>query len=356
MVLGKYIKSLLDQRKQVILPGFGNLEVKESPGAVPDAGEMLIPPGLRIRFDSGYSKDDGQLAAAMAGGEKVDEEEARQQVLELVDTIKFSLDKGEPYLIPGVGSFTRNSDGKVIFRKEKEWILDPEQYGLEPLDLLELDEAGEIETVPEPPVRIEADESFAVEPQHAGFSLQQETAGPATPGRAIRRGSRAEHRPGRWRAIWLVAGALIVVLIVLILIPTNNVNLPGRKSHPLPVNTGSAPAQPPPVEGQDMNDPSDFESLTPESLENEPVEAIEKQEAADLNKYFLIAGSFSHLKNASDLQDQLKAGGVSAEVMITENRMYRVSVGAFPTIGEAEKELARIKSLPGLESCWILSN
>jgi cell division protein FtsN len=92
-------------------------------------------------------------------------------------------------------------------------------------------------------------------------------------------------------------------------------------------------------------------------LENEPAEAIETAPPnAEQNKYFLIAGSFSHLKNASDLQDQLKAKGINAEVMITENRMYRVSVGSFATIGEAETELARVKSRPGLESCWILSN
>jgi cell division protein FtsN len=165
------------------------------------------------------------------------------------------------------------------------------------------------------------------------------------------------HKSHRWRAIWFVAGALIVVLVVLILIPADNINIPGRKSTPPPVNTGQDQEQQPAASGQDAGQPSEFESLTPESLENEPAELIEEpvQDVAS-NKYFLIAGSFSHLRNASDLQDRLKASGVSAEVMITENRMYRVSVGAFPTVTEAEKELARIQALPGLESCWILSN
>ncbi|MEJ2596478.1 MAG: SPOR domain-containing protein [bacterium] len=353
MVLGKYIKLLLDDRKRVILPGFGNLEVKEPEGVLSDASEALTPPGIRVKFDSGFSKDDGRLAAALAGGENIEEEEARQQVLELVDAIKFALDKGESYNLPGVGSFIRNSDGKVSFRKEAGWILEPGQFGLEPLDLLELDETVEIEPAPEAPVQIEADESFAVEPQKTDFSVQS----PPTSGRKAVTQEHRAHKPGRWRAIWFVAGALIVVLIVLILIPTDVVNIPGRKTAPPPATT-----QPDQRQGSTAGDPgaanpSEFESLTPESLENEPAEQMDEpeQDAVD-DKYFLIAGSFNHLRNASDLQDRLKANGVSAEVMITENRMYRVSVGSFPTITEAEKELSRVKSLPGLESCWILSN
>ena len=91
---------------------------------------------IRVKFDSGFSKDDGTLAATLAEGEKMEEEEARQQVLELVDAIKFALDKGESYRIPDVGSFIRDSDGKVSFRKDTGWILEPGQFGLEPLDLL----------------------------------------------------------------------------------------------------------------------------------------------------------------------------------------------------------------------------
>ena len=75
-----------------------------------------------------------------------------------------------------------------------------------------------------------------------------------------------------------------------------------------------------------------------------------------INNFYIIAGSFSKLKNASDLQDQLKKRGFDAEVMITENRMYRVSVAAYSTKEEAEKELRQIKSEPGLQSAWLLSN
>jgi cell division protein FtsN len=56
------------------------------------------------------------------------------------------------------------------------------------------------------------------------------------------------------------------------------------------------------------------------------------------------------------MQDELKARGLQAEMMITENRMYRVSIGSFATEQDAEKALSGIKTKPGLESAWILSN
>ncbi|MGW8315710.1 MAG: SPOR domain-containing protein [Bacteroidales bacterium] len=358
MIIGKYIKLLLGEGKRVMLPGFGNLKLKASGNTAAGEGDLMEPPGPRIRFDGGFSKDDGILADAIANGEKIDQEEAKQQVLELVDAIKFALDKGEPYQLHELGSFKRDSDGKVHFRVDPSWILHPEQFGLEPLDLLELDENGQIEDVPQEPVQLTNDEPFAVEterpgPVHRGPSVR------TAPHRSDTLSGGEKSQPGRWRAIWIVAGALIIILVVLIMIPADKLNIPGRKPPPPAVTVpeeGSGAQATPPAEEMTQEE-SDFESLTPERLEEEPAETIEAEpRAAEQNKYFLIAGSFNHLRNASDLQDKLKDKGIDAEVMITENRMYRVSVGSFPTIGEAESELARVKSRPGLESCWILSN
>ena len=76
----------------------------------------------------------------------------------------------------------------------------------------------------------------------------------------------------------------------------------------------------------------------------------------ETHTFFIIAGSFKNLKNASDLQDKLNARGFQAELMVTENRMYRVSVASYATKDEAEKGLYEITSEPGLKSCWLLSN
>jgi len=128
---------LLDERKRVILPGFGNLEVIAPEGTQTPSGNRIRPPGISVRFDTSISKDDDLLAETLAAGEVLERDEAQQRVLELVDAIRFSLDKGEDFLLPEAGTFSRDADGKIHFQADPAWVLEPDQYGLESMDLLE---------------------------------------------------------------------------------------------------------------------------------------------------------------------------------------------------------------------------
>lgn len=334
MIIGKYIKSLLEDRTRVILPGFGNLEVVLSEGRKTASGKRLDPPGLAVKFDTGFSKDDGILAEAMAAGEVMEREEAQQQVLELVDAIKFSLDKGENFSLPETGTFSRDADGKTHFQADPAWVLEPEQYGLEPMELLELeelptDEKGTQTTRTDSKTSTQVTELAPPKPKPKSF---------------------------RWRVIWLVAAALIVALVVLVLIPSDETeNGERRKLFNRQPDTEAVEQEGVVEEQQDVV--TEEQTDSPETGVPE-TEAEEEQTppVEESNNFFIIAGSFSKLKNASDLQDQLNSRGYNAEVMITENRMYRVSVASYATKEEAENALSQIKSEPGLQSCWLLSN
>ena len=338
MIIGKYIKNLLEDRTRVILPGFGNLEVILVEGKKAGTEKRLDPPGKSVKFDAGFSKDDGLLAEAMAAGEVLEQEEANQRVLELVDAIKFSLDKGEDFVLPETGTFTRDEDGKVHFLMDPTWVLEADLYGLESMELLELDDPK--------------NEEEAV--QGAGKDAK------TTAGITELAPPKPKPKSKRYRVIWLVAAALIVVLVVLILVPSEDPeNREGRRffdrqkdrefvDQPDP----SADEQPAGEQDQVLDsEPVPQDTETEAETEEEEPPAVEESK-----NFFIIAGSFSKLNNASDLQDQLNSKGYDAEVMITENRMYRVSVASFATKAEAERELSRIKSEPGLESCWLLSN
>ena len=378
MIVGKYIKQLLDERKQVVLPGFGNLEVKESGGGVPASGRMIDPPGTWVRFDSGFSKDDGLLASVYGAGEELSGEEAGQRVLELVDSIKFALDKGEPYAIPETGSFTRDDDGKVHFKVDPGWVIEPDQYGLESMDLLELEDIpADEEKAPEKPV--EKSTNGVPESKAKPLTTQGSTTQGSTTPVSSTSGTRsskpkprlAASQPQkkstrhimRWRVIWIVAGVLIVILIALIFIPVDSI----RNRKPTdPVVNGTEGMEAQSQEGSSAtNEGSATTTTGQQNAEGQPAEGAETETAtateeiqpvAAEKNYFIVAGSFKHLKNASDLQDQLKAKGYQAEVMVTENRMYRVSVASFATKNEAERSLAEVKAVPGLKSCWLLSN
>ncbi len=346
MVIGIYIRMLLDERKRVILPGFGNLEVKTPEGAALPSGNRIYPPGVSVRFDAGFSKDDGKLAERLAEGEELEREEAQEQILELVDAIKFMMDKGEVYVLPEAGTFSRDEDGKVHFTADPDWILEPDQYGLESMDLLELEELPEEKET-------QTKEETVREPE-----LQSEPK--VTP-----LASPIPKRKGKkWRVIWVVAAALIAILAVLILIPSEEFRTSetGRRFF-------SKKPQPEMLEqeqaGTDQGESETDGQVTAPSTDTESQETEtmgadtgldESAPAEEAHKFFIIAGSFKKLKNASDLQDQLKGRGYDAEVMITENRMYRVSVASFATKEEAQRELSQLNNQPGLQSCWLLSN
>jgi len=333
MIIGKYIRMLLDERKRVILPGFGNLEVYVPEGTQTPSGNRIDPPGTSVRFDTSFSKDDGVLAETMAAGEVLEREEAQQRVLELIDAVKFSLYRGEDFLLPEAGTFKKNADGKIFFQVDPDWVLEPDQYGLESMDLLEL-------------------EDYSIEEEKTN---ETETVSKASPKVTTLAPPKPKPKSKRWRVIWLVAAVLIIVLAVLILIPSEEgengerKGLFSKKADQELIDQQEAPANQP-EEAEEQVTPTETEQTVSEA---EEVQALPVEEA---NSFYIIAGSFNKLKNASDLQDKLNSRGFNAEVMITENRMYRVSVASYATKGEAEKALSRIKSEPDLQSCWLLSN
>ena len=343
MTLGKYIRDLLDEKKRVILAGFGNLELKTQDKDQSPSGSRIDPPGISVRFDSSFSKDDGLLASAYAEGEELEGDEAQQRVLELIDAIKFALDKGDSYILPETGTFVRDEDGKVKFQVDPAWLLETDQYGLESMDLLELEE------LPSEEEKTEA-EKEAPKTVVAPAPEPAQKVTPLAP-------AKPKSKPRKWRVIWVFAALLIVVLVVLILVPTDETGN-GERSWKF---LNRKPAEE--VVDQEVSTPVDVETTDDEQDPGQAAEAPDvTQETEDpvpvevTNNYFVIAGSFKNLGNASDLQDRLKQKGFDAEVMITENRMYRVSVTSFATKEEAKKGLAEIKSKPGLESCWLLSN
>jgi cell division protein FtsN/nucleoid DNA-binding protein len=364
MNLGTYIRALLDFKERVVLAGFGTLEIRSPDRAEPPSGKRIDPPGKSVRFDSSYSKDDGLLASSVAEGEGIDRDEAQQRVLELIDAIKFALDRGTSYTLPETGTFIRDDDGKVRFQTDPDWLLEPDQFGLEAMELLELeDEVSGEEPAVEDKATTTASAASAASASAASATPTSATPTSATP--ASEPASKVtplappepKKRTRKWRVVWMVAALLVVVLVVLILLPTGE-NEGGEsrlifwKRKP-PVEEVETQGSDTPG-GQEISPAQEVEETETPPPTTQETEVTAPPEVAD--SYFIIAGSFSNLGNASDLQDRLKDRGFEAEVMITENRQYRVSVSSYSSKEEAIKGLAEIKKMPGMESCWLLSN
>ncbi len=450
-MIGKYVRALLEEGQEVVLPGFARLSLKEHselPGS--DEGRFL-PPGRSIRIDSTHTLDNGLLASAYSKGEQLSDDEAVQQVLELVDAIRFALDTGESYPLQEVGVFSRDEDGRLVFTTDPSWQPVPEQYGLEPMDLEELDHPpledergktaegpgemdeapgetavgpGEMDEAPgetaeppvdqledsgetaEPPVeQLEAsgetapppeavadgsatmeeakDESLGAthsdnlegHPEIPSFSPKVTRDKPAESGASVTQlapplGRQREPKTLRrsakpWRAIFLVVVLLVIVLAILLMIPSDFISSRKHNKEVKQANKAAVERIDEPSGEQDGARKSSGEGQeeTGGSAAGDAVDkgsAITNDEADETvvePVYFLIAGSFQHLKNASECQDELmKLGYDGAEVMFTENRMYRVSVASFVSKKEAEEALRTLKGKEGLQGIWLLAN
>ena len=97
------------------------------------------------------------------------------------------------------------------------------------------------------------------------------------------------------------------------------------------------------------------EELTPTPGNETIKESKQETQVVPEDHYFTIAGSFSNLANATELKVTLEAKGFPAEIIITENRMYRVSIQSYPTKEEAVNDLQRVRSGSGVSGAWVLT-
>ena len=341
--LGTYIRQILSERESVVFPGFGSLIITEGRGTKGADGK-IEPPGPVVIFDPTHPKSDGKLAEVYAGSENVDPEEARQQLLELVDAIKFKLDKGEKYTLEQVGTFSRDDENRVHFTKDPSWVIDPDTFGLESLDILEL-ESEQAEQ--QEPAR--EDEPTGKSDLSTGFKEDPVLSGDKPTMHAIQR------RPvNKWKIIWIVVGSLIAVLALILLIPSgNNVEFGKEGIVIREIDEGRDSS----AGDHSMKPAGDDASVTDQEKEEEEIMVDESSITPPVqqNRYFIIAGSFQNLQNATELMNSLKSAGFPAEMIITENRLYRVSIKSYAEKEEAIRDLSRVKAESGVSSAWVMT-
>lgn len=361
--LGKYIRQLLSKQETVTLPGFGSLVARQGKGISSESGG-IEPPGIVIVFDAEHPRDDGKLAEAYSEGEGIEFEEARQQVLELVDAIKFKLDKGEVFTIEQLGQFSRDEEFRVRFKKDPNWVIDPELFGLSTIDLLELEDEEEADAGEVPGSRKgSGSESESGTQGSEATAADDTTTATKTPPPVKRR--TVKRKPvNKWKIIWIVVGSLIVVLILLLMIPGNQEMKFGREGIILRDTGEGAIPEDPLIEvpqgdrtGEARREADqDAAAMDVETAASQAEDAGTpvKTDAVPEDRYFIIAGSFQGLQNASQLLDELQAKGYPSQIIITENRMYRVAVKSYATKQEAMEDLSAVRSGTGLSGCWVM--
>lgn len=169
---------------------------------------------------------------------------------------------------------------------------------------------------------------------------------------------RVERKPvNKWKIIWIVVGSLIAVLVLILLIPSGNGVEFGREGIVIRDRQESegpeklAPAVEKGMKEEKGKTPVDEQEAGKGAAADEPGD----QPKAPEHKYFIIAGSFQNLQNATELMNELRSKGFPAELIFAEGRLYRVSVKSYAESDQAIRELPRIKAESGIEGAWVMT-
>jgi cell division protein FtsN len=71
-------------------------------------------------------------------------------------------------------------------------------------------------------------------------------------------------------------------------------------------------------------------------------------------KVHVIAGSFSNLTNAENMQSEFQKSGFTSSILPISNGMYRVSVKSFADENQAIQEIEKLRTDTGNSALWVL--
>lgn len=92
-------------------------------------------------------------------------------------------------------------------------------------------------------------------------------------------------------------------------------------------------------------DDGSLSEVSEEKLKAEEKKQKSSPKKQHVKKFYIIAGSFKNINNAVDLRAYLKTKGFPAMVLFPYRGYNRVAVKSFKTRNEAEKEIARVRSM-----------
>lgn len=129
MKLSKYILDLLYRYELVIIPDLGGFLVKSVSAKIDERSNTIHPPSKRLGFNTQLTANDGLLANHIASVDKIPYETAlnfiKFEISELLEKIK-----DEDVELEGIGAFSLNAEGNLLFEPNSEANFATESFGL----------------------------------------------------------------------------------------------------------------------------------------------------------------------------------------------------------------------------------
>jgi nucleoid DNA-binding protein len=344
--ISDYIAELLLFLEKVVLPGFGTFEIQRKPAIIED--NKVIPPGITIRFNAEDTLDDNMLSSKVAEAEELELDEARQRVLEFIDEIKFALNKGEKYSMPGFGELFLDENNNYKFVKDPGFRIDFEGSGFEAFEL----DSSDLEAV-----KLEQTESS----ENVKASFTDERPLPITDDPYLIEEPRVNDHPETHKTnrnfLWILSGSVVVILLSFGILFLSTDIFTNFDYSFLKVWDKQESSTPRLILGDDEAFDKEFEAAIDSLAKIENDLEPEKEEIlipSVYAEYYIIAGSFSLMKNAEDLQKDLALSGYQSLIIDRGDGFYRVSAISFHNKEEALIALEEFKGSTPYKTAWLM--
>lgn len=307
MNLSKHLSTLIVMHDCVIVPGLGAFLSNYVPSGVDDRTKLFFPPSKEVLFNEKINRNDGLLVSHIADVEGLSYEEALQMVERFCQQSTELLYAGKVVDLEGIGLLKINQYGRI------EFISYQQMKPVEALGLVEFSFPKLVER-----------HTVTVKPLYK----------PETVERAYSK------RGTAWR---IAAG--IALLFSLSLIPVSNRHKLIQSTNINPIGqTPSCPVVEPIAEAE-----------VERSTETAPEEKVEVQSAPIQQNlpYILVAGTFTHQKNADVLVEELKSQGHRSEVILLNDGRFRVAIDSFAEKDEALLAMQRFREQNPKSDVWV---
>lgn len=354
--ISDYIRDLLLFHEKVVLSGFGAFELIRKPAIFKD--HTASPPNLIIIFNSEETLDDNLLTSKIAEAEEINFDEANQKILEFIDEIKFAVNKGEKFSMPGFGELFLDENNNFTFIKDADFRIEFENLGFETFELNPLDDLSIQESNEEIKAGFEED-SVEINEGPAKGTMQPIPE-------VVDTGDFIDESKSNRYFLWILGGSVVVIMVAFLILALSTDLFENLNTGIFKTEEREASDRPQIIfgaeeEGAEEEIEKEFDKAIDSlnKLENAlsiPAEEVEEEPAvvSAYSEFHLIAGSFSVYKNAEDLQKELNLQGFPSLILSRGDGYFRVSAISYNDKEKALKELETFKNTTQYKSAWVL--
>jgi len=364
--INKYIIELLYQSDRVTLPEFGSLIAVYQPAELDNKKNLILPPKKKIKFDAGLKGDDRKLLQIISNKEQLSENEARDIINQHVEHIRQEIKKSRNYVFDKIGKLIELKDGELVLEPHGELSFLYDVLGLKPVELQPLTGTSSRKDVkPKPSTqRDKNSKTGQVKDKEKTAHTNKRVTEPANAQKIKQVADQKKAKPNRTydKQKTLSRIAIVTPVVIALIFLLVYLNLERRTEEHLNFNMESTQEESASngkpssiaVSGEEGEKKPVFEDKINEMTKKEQALYYEEEKNRNIEKYYIIAGSFTNLNNARSYKNDLSGKGFTPKIIERNGEGYRVAIGEFQNKSRALDELIKLRNTYN-QSVWLLT-